>query len=72
MISLFPCLDFWKVYPIGYGLFQIADGICVGGRLALKADRTSFPDFLTDFLHEIFERVKAIIKNVLFFGKGLE
>lgn len=58
--SLFSSVEFRKVQPVDYKLFQAADLICTMKLLSLKAETNSFSRSEIDFFNSIRDFKKTI------------
>ncbi len=62
--TLYTHVEFRKVKPIDYKLFQIADLICTMELLAEKAESNSFTHSEMDFFHNSRELFKTHKKKI--------
>lgn len=62
--TLYTHVDFRKVKPVDYKLFQIADLICTMELLAEKAESNSFTHSERDFFHNIRDFKKNYLKHI--------
>ncbi len=60
----FPCVEFRKVQPVDYKLFQVADLVCTAELLAIKAEKKAFSKSETEFFHSIRNFKKEYLKAI--------
>lgn len=63
--TLFSCVEFRKVRPVDYKLFQVADLICTIELLALKAESNSFSQSEKEFFSSARDFKKNYRKSLL-------
>lgn len=63
--ALYTHVEFRKVKPVDYKLFQVADLICTMELLAEKADTNSFTKSEQEFFHSVREFKKNYLKPLL-------
>ena len=63
--TLFSHVEFRKVQPVNYKLFQVADLICTLELLTLKADSNSFSHSEHDFFCSVRDFKKNYMKSIL-------
>lgn len=64
-VAMFPCVEFRKVQPMDYKLFQAADMVCTIELLALKAETKSFSNSEMEFFHSIRNFRKLYLRYML-------
>lgn len=62
---MFSHVEFRKVQPVDYKLFQVADLICTAELLAIKAEKKAFSKSETEFFHSIKNFKKEYLKAIL-------
>lgn len=62
--TLYTHVDFRKVKPVDYKLFQVADLICTLELLAEKADSNSFSKSETEFFNNVRDFKKNYLKHI--------
>ena len=60
--TLYTHIEFRKVKPVNYKLFQIADLICTIELLAIKAENNSFSHSELDFFNNVRDFKKNFLK----------
>ncbi len=61
---MFPHVEFRKVRPADYKLFQVADLVCTAELLAIKAEKKMFSKSETDFFHSTKNFKKEYLKAI--------